>query len=69
MFERVNADITDAMKKKEKERLETLRYLKSKLLENRTSKNPLPEMDVLIAHYQKLEESVGAFPEGSDQVK
>ncbi len=62
LSERLNNDIKDAMIKKEKERLEALRYLKAMLIENKTSKSPIPEMDVLIKHVKKLGDSLGNFP-------
>lgn len=67
MFERINSDIKDAMKKKEKDRLEVLRYLKAMLIENKTSKAPKDELDVVIAHHKKLKDSISAYPEGSEQ--
>ena len=67
MLNRVSEDIKDAMKKKETERLNVVRYLKAMLIENKTSKAPRPEIDVVIAHNKKLQESYLAFPEGSEQ--
>lgn len=64
LIEKVNEDIKTAMKAKEKEKLDALRYLKSMLLENKTSKEPRPEMDILIALSKKLTDSMAAFPEG-----
>ncbi len=65
MIERLNTDIKEAMKAKEKERLEALRYLKSMLMENKTSKKPKDEMDVVISHVKKLRDSLENFPEGN----
>ncbi|MBG08921.1 MAG: glutamyl-tRNA amidotransferase, partial [Halobacteriovoraceae bacterium] len=48
MFDQVTSDIKEAMKAKEKERLNALRYLKSLLLENKTSGKPKPEIDVVV---------------------
>lgn len=62
----INTDIKDAMIKKEKERLDALRYLKAMLIENKTSKTPIEEMDVLIKHVKKLKDSLVNFPEGND---
>ena len=69
MIEQINADIKKAMKNKEKAKLNALRFFKSKLLENKTSKKPLPPQDVLIAHHKKLTESMKVFPEHSDKKK
>jgi uncharacterized protein YqeY len=67
MYEQINADIKEAMKAREKDRLEALRYLKAMLLENKVSKAPKPELDVIIAHVKKLEDSISVYPEGSEQ--
>ena len=67
MIDRVSADIKEAMKKKDKERLSVLRYLKSMLLENKTSKKPVPELEVAILHNKKLRDSIVTYPEGSEQ--
>lgn len=66
LSEKINADIKDAMIKKEKERLQALRYLKAMLIENNTSKAPIDEMDVLIKHVKKLKDSLVNFPEGNE---
>jgi uncharacterized protein YqeY len=47
---------------KDKERLDALRYYKSMLIENKTSKAPIAEMDVLIKHVKKLKDSLENFP-------
>lgn len=62
----INNDIKDAMIKKEKERTEALRYLKAMLIENKTSKTPIEEMDVLIKHVKKLKDSLVNFPEDNE---
>lgn len=68
MYDRVCEDLKDAMKKKEKDRLETLRMLKSKLLENKTAKNPIAdEQAVVIAYAKQLKDSQLMYPEGSEQ--
>jgi len=67
MYERINEDIKTAMKAREKAKLDALRYLKAMLMENKVSKSPKPEQDVIISHYKKLEDSIAVFPEGSDQ--
>ena len=67
MFDRINEDIKTAMKAREKDRLEALRYLKAMLLENKVSKAPKPELDVIIAHVKKLADSISVYPEGSPQ--
>ena len=62
MFEKVTEDIKAAMYAKDKERLDALRYFKSMLIENKTSKAPIAEMDVLIKHVKKLKDSLENFP-------
>jgi hypothetical protein len=63
MFEQITEDIKKAMFAKDKERLDALRYFKSMLIENKTSKTaPIPEMDVLIKHVKKLKDSLDSFP-------
>ncbi len=67
MFDQVTSDIKKAMKAKEKGRLNALRYLKSLLLENKTSKSPKAELDVVVAHQKKLKDSMQAYPTESEQ--
>ena len=64
-MDQINSDIKEAMKKKEKEKLNALRYLKSKLLENKTAKAPGPELDIVISHCKKLKDSIDVFPQSS----
>ncbi|MFI5391633.1 MAG: GatB/YqeY domain-containing protein [Bacteriovoracales bacterium] len=59
---KVESDMKEAMKAQQKDRLEAIRFLKAMLLENKTSKNPKSEMDVIIAHKNKLAESLNHFP-------
>lgn len=62
MMEQITEDIKKAMKALDKERLDALRYFKSMLIENKTSKAPIVEMDVLIKHVKKLKDSLENFP-------
>ena len=64
MLEQLNSDIKDAMKAKAKERLTALRYLKSMIMENNTSKKPTSEMDVAIKHHKNLTGSLVNYPDG-----
>ncbi len=66
MFERVNEDIKSAMKEQNRPKLDALRMLKSRLIENKTSSSPQPENEVVIAHYKKVKESIESFPKGSE---
>jgi len=58
----INNDIKEAMKAKEKDKLQALRYVKSMLMENSTSKKPTSEMDVIVKHHKKLKESLENYP-------
>ena len=62
MYLKINDDIKVAMKAKEKEKLQALRYLKSMLMENSTSKKPSSEMDVIVKHHKKLKDGLTTFP-------
>jgi uncharacterized protein YqeY len=62
MIDQITDDIKKAMIAKDKDRLDALRYFKSMLIENKTSKAPIAEMDVLIKHVKKLKDSLEAFP-------
>ncbi len=62
LIDQINQDIKEAMKAKEKETLQALRYLKSMLMENSTSSKPIDEMDVVIKHDKKLKDSLVNFP-------
>ncbi len=64
LMDQVNEAIKEAMKAKEAERLQALRFFKSKLIENKTASKPQEEMDVLIAHVKKLKDSVDVWPAG-----
>jgi uncharacterized protein YqeY len=66
MMEQITEDIKKAMFAKDKDRLDALRYLKAMLIENKTSKAPQAEMDVLIKHVKKLKDSLENFPEGNE---
>lgn len=64
MLDQLNTDIKQAMKERDKERLQALRYMKSMLMENNTSKKPIPEMEVIIKHHKKLKDSLEMYPDG-----
>ncbi len=61
MMEKISALMKEAMKAKQKERVQALRYIKSLLLENKTAKKPIDENDVIIRHYKKLNDSLELF--------
>ncbi len=62
LIDQINQDIKEAMKAKQKESLQALRYLKSMLMENSTSSKPIAEIDVVIKHDKKLKDSLVNFP-------
>lgn len=62
LADQLNIDIKEAMKAKEKEKLQALRYMKSMLMENATSKKPIPELDVIIGHHKKLKDGLENYP-------
>jgi uncharacterized protein len=64
MLDRINTDIKEAMKAKDKDKLQALRYIKSMLTENATSKKPIDEMEVVIKHHKKLKDAIDMYPDG-----
>ncbi len=64
----ISEDIKSAMKNREKERLEALRYLKKLLIDNNVSPKPLPEIDVISSYSKKMAGSIDSFPAGHEQV-
>lgn len=56
------------MKNKNKTDLDALRFLKSRLMENKTAVKPIGEMDIIISHVKKLKDSISLYPEGSETV-
>ncbi len=69
MIDQLNEDIKSAMKASEKDKLAALRYLKSMLIENRTSKAPIAEVDVAIKHVKKLKDSLESYPADNPMVE
>jgi len=69
MLDQINSDIKEAMKAKEKEKLTALRYVKSMIMENNTSKKPASEIDVVIKHHKKLKDSLENFPAGHPMIE
>jgi uncharacterized protein YqeY len=66
LFDQITEDIKKAMFAKEKEKLDALRGLKAMMIENKTAKAPIAEMDVLINCVKKLKGSIDSFPEGHE---
>ena len=66
LYQTIEDDIKTAMKAKDKVRLNALRFLKSRLIENKTSTKPQEEFDVLVSHYKKLKDGLESFPEGNE---
>ena len=69
MIDRVSEEIKAAMKAKDKDRLDTLRMLKSAFIENNTSAKPKPDVEVAIAHVKKLKDSIESYPKDSPEVE
>lgn len=67
--DQISKDIIAAMKAKDKIRLNVLRYLKKLFIENDTSGDPKPELDIAIAHAKKTKDSISMFPVGSPQIE
>lgn len=65
IMDKVNNGIKESMKAGQKDRLNALRFLKAKLIENNTSSKVLPELDVVVAHVKKMKDSLTEFPEGN----
>ena len=68
MYEQISKLIVEAMKAKNKERLNALRYMKSLLLENKTSAKPIDEQEVIIKHHKKLSDSLDVFKDSQEKV-
>jgi len=66
LMDKVNEDIKTAMKAKEKDKLEALRFLKAKFIENNTAVKSINELDVVISHQKKLKDAISAYPEGHE---
>ncbi|MFK7873231.1 MAG: GatB/YqeY domain-containing protein [Oligoflexales bacterium] len=66
MIERVSEDIKEAMKQKNRSKLEVLRMLKSRLLENQTSSKPQDPQNVIIQYSKQLQGSLESYPQDSD---
>ncbi len=65
IMDRINNEIKESMKAGQKERLNALRLLKAKLIENNTATKVQPEIDVTMAHVKKLKDCLKEFPEGN----
>ena len=68
MLEQISSLIKEAMNAKQAARLKVLRYLKSLLLENKTSTKPIAEQDVVIKHYKKLNDSLELYKNSPDKL-
>lgn len=64
--DQVNSDIKNAMKAREKEKLEALRFLKSLFIKNNTSPKPTDDQSIVISHAKKLKDSLEHYPTGTD---
>jgi len=60
-LEKINQDIKNAMKNKDQPKVNSLRYLKSRLQENIKSQNPKEEPDILMSYKKTLEKSLDIY--------
>ena len=67
MLDRISQDIKEAMKARDADRLNVLRMIKSRLIENKTATKPRAELDVIIQYHKQLKDSLGEYPKGSPQ--
>ena len=67
LLDQLSNDIKQAMKDKNKPKLGALRYLKSMLMENKVSKKPTDELDVVVRHTKKLKEAIEVYPDGDSR--
>ena len=66
MFDRVSNEIKLAMKERNKVKLNALRYIKKLFIENKTSANARPEVDIVIQYVKQLKDSLASFPKDSE---
>ena len=59
--EKINQEIKEAMKNKDKFRIGTLKYIKSLVQNNGLTKKPLPELDVIIGHHKKMSKMLEVY--------
>lgn len=64
--EQINKDIVTAMKEKNKESLDVLRYIKSLFIQNNTSVKPTDDLSVVIGHVKKLQDSLESYTAGTE---
>ncbi len=69
MLDEISELIKESMKAKNMNRLKALRYLKSLLLENKTSKSPIAEQDIIIKYYKKIKDSLELYKDSKDHLE
>jgi len=69
MIETISNQIKAAMKARDKMRLTALRYIKSMLLENKTSKKPIDEQEVVIKYHKKLNDALEMYQGKDDKIE
>lgn len=67
LMDEISNQIKDAMRAKDKVRLNVLRYIKKLFIENNTSKKPVAEQDIIISYAKKVKDSLSMYPEGTPQ--
>lgn len=63
--EKINQEIKDAMKSKDRFRLNTLKYIKSLLQNNAISEKPIPELDIIMSHHKKMSKTLELYRDQS----
>ena len=64
--ETISKDIIDAMKSKQKERLDVLRFIKSLFIQNNTAVKPTDDLSVVVGHAKKLQDSLSMYTAGTE---
>ena len=64
LIDQLAEEIKQAMKDKDKEKLNALRYLKAMLMENKVAAKPVDETDVVVRLSKKIKETIESFPTG-----
>ncbi len=67
LLDQLASEIKEAMKEKDKEKLNALRYLKAMLMENKVAAKPVDELDVVVRLSKKIKETIDSFPTGDER--
>ena len=64
--EQISKEIVTAMKEKDKDKLDVLRYIKSLFIQNNTSNKPTDDLSVVVGHVKKLQDSLESYQPGTE---